>query len=120
MSHRNKQSLVRHQKTLKQEAIPHHPVPGPQRLKPNTRGKHKLLPTNANSWDSERSQQTQQLQQYAQQLQQQQYARQAQQQAQQQSQTETAIKQHDAGSVMRRMPYLDGNTAASTNGAHGQ
>jgi hypothetical protein len=69
--------------------------------------KTQALSEERKQWDTQRTQQTQQLQQYAQQLQQQQYARQAQQQAQQGQQSQDTMLDQ-----LRKMPYLDGATAA--------
>ena len=73
--------------------------------------KTQALSEERKNWDSQRAQQQQQLQQYAQQLQQhsqaqQQRAQQAQQQRPQQQQGPSMVDQ------LRKMPYLDGNTAA--------
>jgi flagellar biosynthesis GTPase FlhF len=69
--------------------------------------KTQALAEERKSWESQRTQQTQQLQQYAQQMQQQQFTRQQQtQNAQSQQSNSTMLDQ------LRKMPYLDGNTAA--------
>jgi len=73
--------------------------------------KTQALAEDRKAWDTERTKQTQQLQQYAQQMQQQQYARQAQQQAQQQY-TQGQQSQTTMLDELRKLPYLDGATAA--------
>ncbi len=69
--------------------------------------KTQALADERKQWEAERNQQTQQLQQYAQQMQQQQYASQQQQQTTQAQQSNESMLDQ-----LRKMPYLDGNTAA--------
>ena len=73
--------------------------------------KTQALAEERKQWDSQRAQQQQQLQQYAQQLQQHGYA---QQQRAQQPQQPQQPQQQQPSMVdqLRKMPYLDGNTAA--------
>jgi len=69
--------------------------------------KTQALADERKDWESQRNQQTQQLQQYAQQMQQQQYASQQQQNTTQNQQSNDSMLDQ-----LRKMPYLDGNTAA--------
>ena len=72
--------------------------------------KTQALAEERKNWDSQRTQQQQQLQQYAQQLQQHGYAQQ--QRAQQAQQQHPQQQQPSMVDQLRKMPYLDGNTAA--------
>ena len=72
--------------------------------------KTQALAEERKNWDSQRTQQQQQLQQYAQQLQQHGYAQQ--QRAQQAQPQQPRQQQPSMVDQLRKMPYLDGNTAA--------
>ena len=75
--------------------------------------KTQALAEERKQWDSQRAQQQQQLQQYAQQLQQHGYAQQQRaQQAQQQQPQQPQQQQPSMVDQLRKMPYLDGHTAA--------
>ena len=75
--------------------------------------KTQALAEERKNWDSQRAQQQQQLQQYAQQLQQHGYAQQQRaQQAQPQQPQQPQQQQPSMVDQLRKMPYLDGNTAA--------
>ena len=75
--------------------------------------KTQALAEERKNWDSQRAQQQQQLQQYAQQLQQHGYAQQQRaQQAQPQQPQHPQQQQPSMVDQLRKMPYLDGNTAA--------
>ena len=75
--------------------------------------KTQALAEERKQWDSQRTQQAQQLQQYAQQLQQHGYAQQQRaQQAQPQQPQQPQQQQPSMVDQLRKMPYLDGNTAA--------
>jgi len=75
--------------------------------------KTQALAEERKQWDSQRAQQQQQLQQYAQQLQQHGYAQQQRaQQAQPQQPQQPQQQQPSMVDQLRKMPYLDGNTAA--------
>ena len=75
--------------------------------------KTQALADERKNWDSQRAQQQQQLQQYAQQLQQHGYAQQQRaQQAQPQQPQHPQQQQPSMVDQLRKMPYLDGNTAA--------
>ena len=75
--------------------------------------KTQALAEERKQWDSQRAQQQQQLQQYAQQLQQHGYAQQPRaHQAQPQQPQQPQQQQPSMVDQLRKMPYLDGNTAA--------
>jgi hypothetical protein len=75
--------------------------------------KTQALADERKNWDSQRADQQQKLQQYAQQLQQHGYAQQQRaQQAQQQQPQQPQQQQPSMVDQLRKMPYLDGNTAA--------
>ena len=74
--------------------------------------KTQALAEERKQWDSQRTQQAQQLQQYAQQLQQHSQAQQQRAQQVQQQQRQSQPQGPSMIDQLRKMPYLDGNTAA--------